>query len=184
MVARKKKAGPLTKEETDLFIKDLTEKFFAGELIKKTPYQWSKVFNVALPTMYKLLDKMYEQLPEINVEKNVKKFDNSFDMLEQKLLTQLEIAEDPSIIDRLINTYMKLMKEKTEILERWFEKDTVVNKVEISGEIKHSAIMINYQRELDMLKNIDEKIIDIEDPIEKQKVILETVKTTEVIESD
>jgi len=143
MVKKKGKGGPVTKAKKALItakLKDLIQ----SSSINNTDYtSLARVFKTTRNTISKYVDEIYVNTPPEEINRVMLDFRFTFDKLEREVNTALRNAETAKEKMDAIKTYFQFIKEKTDYLEKFFIKEKVADKIDLTADITQKQIIVN-----------------------------------------
>lgn len=133
----KHKGGPLTKAIKEKLDKRIVELIESRKINYIKQEDLAKEFKTTRQAVSKAIDDVYASIPPEQIDKVMVDFKAIFKKLEKEIEITFQMAQNVKERADVIRLYFQMMKEKTDMLERFFIKQRAVDNVAIKGEIDH-----------------------------------------------
>jgi hypothetical protein len=144
-------AAPKDRTVRKKAIDEIATMLVSGESYLINPNELKKKYDVSHPTILNWIERAYKQVKPEAIEKTTIQFQNMFNRMFQQAASLLEGSESSEEYRKNAEMVMKIMKEKTDFLERFHLKAKAQENIKLEVE-----------RQLVIDATIDD-VIDIDD---------------------
>lgn len=130
-----KKGGPVPATVKQHIISELEQLIELGAIHGLTNSQLAKQFKVQSETISKYLDEAYKKINPDDIQKVYLDFKALFDRLFREAYIMLENCEKDWQKEKVMRLILTLIKEKTDILERFFKKPKAVDNINLNAQV-------------------------------------------------